>query len=134
MLNRTYRTLSANTNRLNLGTRSLATLAGGNTGAMTLRFRSYSSVSHAYMSKRNEVMRKFDPFILIQGEQQGAWLASVAPPSGSGNAPACRWARVGKSVVGEHPPVEREVVRDDRARPDRRPSTASLPGRVRRAA
>ena len=37
MLNRTNRTLSANTNRLNLGTRTLANLANGNDGSMTLR-------------------------------------------------------------------------------------------------
>ena len=37
MLNRTNRTLSANTNRLNLGTRNLALLAGDNHGSSTLR-------------------------------------------------------------------------------------------------
>jgi hypothetical protein len=38
MLNRTNRTLSANPNRLNLGTRNLlALVAGGNTGSQTLR-------------------------------------------------------------------------------------------------
>jgi len=42
MLNRTNRTLSAHLNRLNLGTRSLATLAGLNDGAQTLHTR------HAY--------------------------------------------------------------------------------------
>ncbi|MBX6314930.1 MAG: hypothetical protein IRY99_18735, partial [Isosphaeraceae bacterium] len=39
MLNRTNRMLSAPWNRLNLGTRSLAALAGVNTGAQTLRVR-----------------------------------------------------------------------------------------------
>jgi len=39
MLNRTNRTLSANLNRLNLGTRSLASLASVNTGAQALRTR-----------------------------------------------------------------------------------------------
>jgi len=39
MLNRTNRTLSANLNRLNLGTRSLAPVAGLNNGAKTLRIR-----------------------------------------------------------------------------------------------
>ncbi len=39
MLNRTNRTLSANLNRLNLGTRSLAVYAGANNnGELTLRF------------------------------------------------------------------------------------------------
>jgi hypothetical protein len=37
MLNRTNRTLSANTNRLNLGTRNLAHNASGNNGSLTLR-------------------------------------------------------------------------------------------------
>lgn len=39
MLNRTNRTLSATSNRLNLGTRSLAASANVNTGALTLRIR-----------------------------------------------------------------------------------------------
>lgn len=39
MLNRTNRTLSANLNRLNLGTRSLAILAGVDNGVQTLRTR-----------------------------------------------------------------------------------------------
>jgi len=39
MLNRTNRTLSAHRNRLNLGTRSLATLASLNNGAQTLHTR-----------------------------------------------------------------------------------------------
>src|SRR3954469_22836378 len=39
MLNRTNRTLSAHLNRLNLGTRSLATLASFNNGDQTLRTR-----------------------------------------------------------------------------------------------
>jgi len=39
MLNRTNRTLSANLNRLNLGTRSLAVSAGVNNGDQTLRIR-----------------------------------------------------------------------------------------------
>jgi len=37
MLNRTNRTLSANLNRLNLGTRTLASQANGNLGMVTLR-------------------------------------------------------------------------------------------------
>jgi hypothetical protein len=37
MLNRTNRTLSANTNRLNLGTRKLDLNASGNNGSLTLR-------------------------------------------------------------------------------------------------
>jgi len=37
MLNRTNRTLSANTNRLNLGTRNLAHNASDNNGSLTLR-------------------------------------------------------------------------------------------------
>jgi hypothetical protein len=37
MLNRTNRTLSANTNRLNLGTRKLDQNASGNNGSLTLR-------------------------------------------------------------------------------------------------
>jgi len=44
MLNRTNRTLSASLNRLNLGTRSLATLASFNYGAQTLHSRYASPV------------------------------------------------------------------------------------------
>lgn len=39
MLNRTNRTLSANSNRLNLGTRSFALVLGGNMGQKSLRIR-----------------------------------------------------------------------------------------------
>jgi hypothetical protein len=41
MLNRTNRTLSANTNRLDLGTRMLGLNAGANNGSLTLRTASY---------------------------------------------------------------------------------------------
>ena len=45
MLNRTNRTLSANLNRLNLGTRSLASQASFNSGASTLHTRLVHSVA-----------------------------------------------------------------------------------------
>ena len=94
MFTRNYRTLLATTNRLNLGTRSLAVLfAGVNTGLSTLRFRLYSSVSHAVISKRFEVMQRIDsPGIGITAGDQAAWQASGSPwarRSGS-DRPACR--------------------------------------------
>jgi hypothetical protein len=46
MLNRTNRTLSANTNRLNLGTRKLANNASDNNGSLTLRTASTMPVVH----------------------------------------------------------------------------------------
>jgi hypothetical protein len=45
MLNRTNRTLSANLNRLNLGTRSLALVVGFNKGAQTLHTRHAAPVA-----------------------------------------------------------------------------------------
>ena len=45
MLNRTNRTLSATTNRLDLGTRTFGLLAGGNLGNLTLRTALDFSVS-----------------------------------------------------------------------------------------
>jgi hypothetical protein len=61
MLNRTNRTLSANLNRLNLGTRSLATLAGLNTGIQTLHARHASAVA---MRAGMDVDRVDFPFII----------------------------------------------------------------------
>ena len=54
MLNATNRTLSANTNRLNLGTRNLASFAGFNYG-MTLRSRWHDSSRHSVDVVRAEV-------------------------------------------------------------------------------
>jgi hypothetical protein len=55
MSNRTNQTLSANTNRLNLGSRSLALVASGN-GTTTLRFR-LAHLSHPGVVARVERMR-----------------------------------------------------------------------------
>src|SRR5215208_6003695 len=62
MLNRTNRTLSANLNRLNLGTRSLAATANVNTGDLqTLRIR------HAHRVVMRDGMHGFaPPSILIR--------------------------------------------------------------------
>jgi hypothetical protein len=58
MLNRTNRTLSANLNRLNLGTRSLVVATGEINGKSTLRVR------HAHgMPMRDGMLWSFDPSI-----------------------------------------------------------------------
>ncbi len=58
MLNRTNRTLSANRNRLNLGTRSLVVATGEINGKVTLRLR------HAHGTPMRDGMRwSFDPSI-----------------------------------------------------------------------
>jgi hypothetical protein len=72
MLNRTNRTLSANLNRLNLGTRSLVLKTGVNNGDSTLRVRH----AHEY-AMRDGMFRSFDPSILP------SWVAISSFPCSS---------------------------------------------------
>jgi len=108
MLNRTNGTLSANTNRLNLGTRSLALVAGFNVGEQTLRVR------HAHPSKRKDSARigsayRIDPPI----------MGGDPVPAVPGSSPCPAWPRSAAAggarvtVVAEAPPVERQVVSTD---------------------
>ena len=60
MLNRTNRTLSANLNRLNLGTRSLALAASVNNGDSTLRIRHVHPCRHARRDGRSIRRSRFD--------------------------------------------------------------------------
>ncbi len=75
MLNRTNRTLSANLNRLNLGTRSLANLAGVNTGDKTLRTR------HVHRVVLRDEMRGYQSMPMIIGQE------SIPPISSSSSVP-----------------------------------------------
>jgi hypothetical protein len=65
MLNRTNRTLSATTNRLDLGTRTFGLLAGGNLGNLTLRnARNFSvSVVRAVVSKHSKIQVEAPPIM-----------------------------------------------------------------------
>jgi hypothetical protein len=73
MLNRTNRTLSANTNRLNLGTRQLANGASDNNGSLTLR------TAHAFpvVAMRAGVVEY--PGIPMEGPPIMAGLKSAKP-------------------------------------------------------
>jgi hypothetical protein len=62
MLNRTNRTLSANLNRLNLGTRSLAFVANVNNGAKTL------ATSHTHRGVMRDGMNGYRSSIPISGD------------------------------------------------------------------
>ena len=90
MLNRTNRTLSANLNRLNLGTRSLAATANVNTGDFqTLRIR------HAHRVVMRDGMHAFSP--------QPIPIRSEAIPVIPGSLPVPSWlveSRVVRSGVG----------------------------------
>lgn len=106
MLNRT---LSANTNRRNLGTRSLAFVAGLNTGFQTLRVR------HAHPSKRMDSLRLGSSI----GKPDPIGISDDVPSSPFGSAwPVTRpasWTRVGQVVpawevsftVAEREPYQR---------------------------
>jgi hypothetical protein len=113
MLNRTTRTLSANTNRLDLGTRSFATVADVNNGLQTLRLRRASSLK-----------RKIS---ICAGATWGIRGSVAEPrvPVSPSSPPSYPWPTAGQErrarveVVAEAPPAERWVVEDDRAqRPD----------------
>jgi len=79
MLNRTNRTLSANLNRLNLGTRSLVLKTGVNNGDSTLRVR--HAHAHAY-AMRDGMFRSFDPSI-----SDPSWVAIPSIPCSSPVSP-----------------------------------------------
>jgi hypothetical protein len=110
MLNRTNRTLSANTNRLNLGTRSLAALAGFNTDCQTLRLR------HDHPSKRSDSMR-VGVMKSIMGPVFTVYPIEITPSS----PPAPAWPTEGRPawsrarVVAGAPGSVWPVVADDRA-------------------
>jgi hypothetical protein len=127
MSNRTNRTLSANTNRLNLGTRSFALLAGANNGSTnkTLRLR-LAQVSHPGAVARVDRMR-LEPAILMPAyspampdSKRGPWDADPSKRI-SDSSPRSSWpssslwgcgTRGGSQgqVVAELPPSPSPVV------------------------
>jgi hypothetical protein len=90
MLNRTNRTLSANLNRLNLGTRSLVLTASGNNGKSTLRAR------HAHgFTPRVGMSPSSDPSVMDHPPLIGIGIRSIDIPSLSPFGP---WPVVGRVV------------------------------------
>jgi len=92
MLNRTNRTLSANLNGLNLGTRSLVVATGEINGKVTLRLR------HAHGTPMRDGMRwSFDPSI-----QPTSRIAIPTIPGLSSDVPGrpSVWVSVVRPVVG----------------------------------
>jgi hypothetical protein len=81
MLNRTNRTLSANLNRLNLGTRSLVLTTGVNNGDSTLRVR--HAHAHVY-AMRDGMFRSSYPSIL-----DPSWVS--IPPTIPCSSPVSPW-------------------------------------------
>ena len=101
MLNRTNRTLSAKTNRLNLGTRSLVLVASGIDGKSTLRTRP----AHGF-AMRGRMFGSPDPSI------QPSAIGNSSDP---GSSPAHPWPVAGPV---ERPPVVEPVTPSvPRARP-----------------
>jgi len=131
MLNRTNRTLSANLNRLNLGTRSLAALAGVINGDQTLRVR------HAHRVVMRDGMTGFQPTPNpISGEVIPAIPGSPAVSPRPASTSRVVRARVGLAAEtssladrpcwrgeSQDPSLERiqPQTRQERAKDDRKP-------------
>ncbi len=82
MLNRTNRTLSANTNRLNLGTRKLDQNASANNGSLTLR----TAHTPAVVSVRTGVV-PYPGFVFGEPFIMGPKPSKPAMPPMSGSSP-----------------------------------------------
>jgi hypothetical protein len=112
MLNRKNRTLSANLNRLNLSTRSLALVAGAD---MVVKAQ---SIRHDHPDKRTKSMR-FGIGEAFETSIPG--YQAIQPfPSSSRVSVWPRWERTTGSrirFVAEAPPVRQEVVQHDPACP-----------------
>jgi hypothetical protein len=128
MLNRTNRTLSASFDRLNLGTRSLAVLAGNVNVADTLR----SAFTHPH-SKRMAFMRGGEKGTIGIGKPIPGYPWSPSSPSSPGVAESLCSVRRWVGVVAEHPPVEQEVVTTVPAWPTGRSTCRPQPRRQDRA-
>lgn len=76
MLNRNNRTLSANLNRLNLGTRSLAAQASANFGGQTLRIRH----AHSVVMRDGMLGDPHDPMLVGSWRITGIPGSSPVPP------------------------------------------------------
>ena len=112
MLNRTNRMLSANRNRLNLGTRSFAQILGGNMGPKSLRTR------HAHPFAAVEPVRAGTcPAIRYPSPRLGAPLPIVpdSPPAPAPSARSCA-APPWYGLLAQAQPTCTPVV--DRTRPE----------------
>jgi hypothetical protein len=128
MLNRTNRMLSANRNRLNLGTRSFAQVLGGNMGLKSLRTR------HAHPFEAVEPVRAGTSPAIRYPSSPGAPLPIVpdsppAPPRSARSCAAQPWYGPGAQTQ----PTRTSVVvtdRPDRVGPsrDRRVRVSVRPG------
>src|SRR3954454_3189586 len=92
MLNRTNRTLSANTNRLNLGTRKLDQNASANIGSLTLRS---AHVEHAVSVRAVPLMYPGSGF-------GGPSITGPKPPKSAmpemtGSSPESSWPGLGQA-------------------------------------
>jgi len=112
MLNRTNRMLSANRNRLNLGTRSFAQVLGGNMGLKSLRTR------HAHPFAAVEPVRAGTCPAIRYPSPLGAPLPIVpdSPPATAGSVRS-RAAQPWYGFVAQTQPTRQPVVVIDR--PDR---------------
>lgn len=137
MLNRTNQTLSANSNRLNLGTRSLARNTGAN---MQQPVRIRHAQAHSHIIEVGSVRLGVLPVLVGRGRGRvcGSYPGSSFAFSRFARTMAMR-RRV--LVVAEAPPVERPVVADDPrfdteragARRLLKPATTSLHAKPKRA-
>ncbi len=125
MLNRTNRTLSANTNRLDLGTRSLAVNASANNGGLTLR------TAHDHYPVTVRVGFEEYPGLVafeVPGPL-GPKPRKPAMPSMSGSSPESSRPRRGCAIRDQQGqliplasrPISPIVLIDDRPRWDRQP-------------
>ncbi len=128
MLNRTNRTLSANLNRLNLGTRSLATLANVNNGAQTLRTR------HAHRVVMRDGMTGFAPLsisirdaaipVIPSPPPVSPWLVAswvVRPGSELAVETFSESGRDCRTGESQEPSAERDLLRQKRSKDSRKP-------------
>jgi hypothetical protein len=138
MLNRTNRTLSANTNRLNLGTRKLDQNASANIGSLTLRT---AQVDHDVVSVR-AVHLKYPGFVFGGPSIAGPKPMKPAMSEMAGSSPESSWPipgqasrdQQGQPVALASQPVGTVVVRSGDNGTDRcvPPPRSSAPQRLSR--
>ena len=119
MLNLANRTLSANTNRLNLGTQSLAVSANVNIDLALVR-TDRDQARHAQPKRpdRIQIQKKPSIFMWMAETSESAWKTlasstSLATKTASGRG--CWEPRNVANRLVEAPPVVRPVVVDDRS-------------------
>jgi len=95
MLNRTNRTLSANTNRLNLGTRKLDQNASANIGTLTLRTAQVDHVDHDVVSVR-AVHLAYPGFMFGGPSIAGPKPLKPAMSEMAGSSPESSWPSQGQ--------------------------------------